>query len=106
MASKEKKIENEIIQYLRDNGWIAFKYDQGNRSNRRNQKNKLPGISDIIAVGPKGKFLAVEVKKIDGVTSDDQFAFLNMVNSIGGIAFVARSVDDVVVNLMSRGGLG
>jgi hypothetical protein len=50
----------------------------------------------------RGKFLAIEVKNAKGRLSSHQEAFLNRVNEEGGIAFVARSVDDVIDNLGLR----
>ena len=56
------------------------------------------GSSDIVGfTNPGGKFIAIEVK--DGDESDptpEQLAFLDSVNRAGGIAFLARSVQDVV----------
>lgn len=39
-------------------------------------------------------FTAIEVKKINGRVSKEQTNFINMINSLGGIAFIARSDDE------------
>jgi hypothetical protein len=39
-------------------------------------------------------FTAIEVKKPNGRTSKEQINFINMVNSLGGIAFIAHSDDE------------
>jgi Holliday junction resolvase len=60
------------------------------------------GVSDIIGIY-RGKFLAIEVKTERGKLTDAQRAFLDRVNREGGIAFVARSVEDVIRELKLPG---
>lgn len=43
-----------------------------------------------------GRFVAVEVKSRTGRLSEEQGAFLQCVAAGGGVAIVARSVDDVL----------
>jgi hypothetical protein len=52
------------------------------------------GSADLIGICD-GRFIAVEVKSAKGRLTTEQAAFLGMVRSLGGIAIVARSVDDV-----------
>lgn len=60
----------------------------------------LKGVPDIIGmIGPEGKSFYIEIKKKSGVVSREQQEFINSVNRHGGIAFVARSVDDVIEGL-------
>lgn len=54
----------------------------------------LNGVSDILGIF-EGKPLAIEVKSGTGVVSDVQIDFINRFNRQGGLAFVARSVEDV-----------
>jgi len=54
-----------------------------------------PGVSDIIGCY-HGRFMAIEVKAPSGKISEAQQAFIDSVNAAGGLAFVARSVDDVI----------
>jgi Holliday junction resolvase len=56
------------------------------------------GVADILGCYG-GRMLAIEVKTDRGRLSDDQQRFLDNVNAAGGIAFVAKSVDDVIVAL-------
>lgn len=53
------------------------------------------GAPDIIGQLRDGRLLAVEVKRREGVVSQEQKDFLRMVHQANGLAFVARSVDDV-----------
>lgn len=46
-----------------------------------------------------GRFLAVEVKTEEGKLTEDQKNFIEAVNAGGGIAFVARSVDEFIKKL-------
>ena len=60
-----------------------------------------PGVSDIIGIY-KGKLLAVEVKTKRGKLSPAQKAFIDSINRFGGLAFVVRSVDELIDNLGVR----
>jgi hypothetical protein len=56
------------------------------------------GCSDIIGqtrIAWGGRFIACECKSRTGTLTEAQEAFLEVVRAAGGIAFVARSVDDV-----------
>lgn len=66
---------------------------------RRNfNPHKIRGVSDILGMY-KGKFFAIEVKAPKGRTSDEQATFLANIHKEGGIAFVARSIEDVKKSL-------
>jgi len=66
-----------------------------------------PGMSDILGIRVVhatslmkrpilvGRLLAIEVKTATGRVTPAQQAFLTLVNAHGGLAFVARSVEDV-----------
>jgi hypothetical protein len=57
------------------------------------------GLSDIIGQLKDGRLLAVEVKRPGGMPTAAQVEFLGLVDRSGGIAFVARSIDDVIAAL-------
>ena len=64
------------------------------------------GVSDIIGILPKGvaasdggRFLAIEVKRPGGRVSPHQQQFIDRVNRMGGLGFVAYSVEDVITRL-------
>jgi hypothetical protein len=54
------------------------------------------GSADIIGIAPGGRFLAVEVKTKTGRVSPDQARFIEHVKAKGGVAGVARSVQDAL----------
>jgi hypothetical protein len=54
-----------------------------------------PGCPDIIALLKGGKFLGIEVKGTDGRLSPAQRSTKNIIESLGGIYILAKSVDDV-----------
>lgn len=87
---KEKDITREIRNYLKIMGVFHFKVHQGLGS--------VPGVPDIIGIW-KGRPLFIEVKAEKGYLSVQQDNFLKSVRNEGGIAFVARSVDDVIIAL-------
>lgn len=57
---------------------------------------EAPGASDLIGWQDKtGRLVAIEIKAASGRASADQLNFLNAVKSAGGIAFIAKSPEDV-----------
>jgi hypothetical protein len=87
---KEKEITKNIRSYLRIRGIFHFKVHQGLGS--------FPGVSDILGCW-RGRMLAIEIKTIRGTVSPQQQAFLRAITANGGLAVVARSVEDVIESL-------
>jgi VRR-NUC domain len=56
----------------------------------------FPGCSDVVGLLKDGRLLCVEVKSLTGRATPEQEAFLALVAANGGVAVLARSVDDVV----------
>lgn len=54
------------------------------------------GSSDLVGIGPGGRFLAIEVKTDAGRTTRQQEAFIDAVIRAGGIAGIVRSVEDAL----------
>ncbi len=84
----EKKIQKSILDYLKQRGYWCIKFIPSRFS--------TSGISDIIACQPDtGKFVGIEVKRHGCSATKIQQLFLSTISNLGGIAFVAMSVDDV-----------
>jgi Holliday junction resolvase len=90
-AMKEKEITTQIRNVLKLYGVFHWKVFQSLGS--------TPGVPDIIGVLPGGRMLAIEVKTERGKVSPHQERFIKNINDNGGLAFVARSFDDVVRTL-------
>ena len=60
------------------------------------------GVPDIICVLKDGTFFACEVKRHGGKVSIEQHLFLEDVRARNGIAIVAYSVDDVILELQKH----
>lgn len=56
----------------------------------------FPGCPDFLGQLRDGRALAVEVKRPSGRATLEQIAFLDCVKANGGVAVVARSVDDLL----------
>lgn len=95
-ALKEKDITMQIRNVLKMHGIFHWKVFQ--------TLGATPGISDILGVLPGGRMLAIEVKTEKGKLSPHQERFIQNVNDNGGLAFVARSFDDVVQRLKLENG--
>ena len=81
----------------KDDTGRQIRYGLGHDSKRLNSKWKS---SDLIGIGSGGRFLAVEVKKPGWTAPKNdreraQSAFIGTVNSMGGQAGFATSVDDL-----------
>lgn len=94
----EQSIQRAILDYLRYRGIFCWKNNTaGIYVKARNTyiPSHAPGVSDILGILPGGRFLAIEVKAPKGRVSPAQEQFLQTINERGGLAFVARSIDDV-----------
>ena len=93
---KESEIQKAILELLRYRGVFCWRQNVGSfKVDNRFVSMGYKGISDIIGV-LNGRFLAIEVKRPDGVLSEAQVEFLRKVRRAGGIAMVAQSLEDVV----------
>ena len=54
------------------------------------------GSSDIIGIAKGGRFVALEVKSDTGRVTKEQATFLRLVNSMGGVGDVVRSVEEAM----------
>lgn len=90
----EKKIQNKIRRFLVSQGAYHFKHF-GCMFSRA-------GVPDIIAC-LKGLFVAIEVKSEKGKLSELQEINIQQIREAGGIAMVARSVEEVEENLKLAG---
>jgi hypothetical protein len=84
---KEKTITNKIKKYLKEEGHYVMKIAGG--------RYQQPGISDLIAVSPIGRFIAIEVKAPGQEPTPLQKAFLRQIKKNNGIAIWVTSLEDV-----------
>ena len=102
----EGKIEREIFNFLINELRIfAFKHDSAGvfdpvKKTFRTNRNpyRITGVSDILGI-ILNRPLAIEVKSKTGKLTPEQRIFLRVFQEHGGIAFVARSVKDVILEL-------
>ena len=108
MGTEEKNIENQILNFLKLRGIFCFKnqsvgiFDPRKKIYRKNHNpHHIKGTSDIIGILPNGVFLAIEVKRNNPKTyaSKEQKEFIQNINDRFGVAFVARSIQDVEEHL-------
>lgn len=93
----EHKIQELVLEWLKDNGYFCWRNNVGVKGHIH---YGLKGSSDILGIATSnnsfGRFLALEIKDAKGKVSEDQQKFIDAVNDAGGIAFVARSLGEVV----------
>lgn len=85
---KEATIENDILQYLRYIGFLAWRTHTGKYP---------PAEKSILDIGAirGGLYCEIEVKRPGQKPSESQNQRIADVRAHGGLAFVARSVHDV-----------
>jgi len=107
----ESQVQNQILQYLISMGYFVWRnnntpiFDPVRKRYRAMPKFSRKGVPDILGLLPGGRFLAIEVKKpvknprsfekLHNLASQDQKLFINQVNDLGGLAFVADSLEVV-----------
>lgn len=98
---REKDLEMLVLDYLNKRGIFAFKiqtvgiWDADKKVYRNLSKFCLRGTSDILGVMPNGRFLAIEMKGPKGRATQEQLAFISKVKRQGGVAFIARGIEDI-----------
>ncbi len=86
----EKQLTADIRKLLKRHGGHFVKYWGGPMSK--------VGVADLVGCF-RGKAVAIEIKRPGGKVTEAQEKFLRRWNEAGGIAFVARSVDEVIEQL-------
>ena len=116
-SKREYVVQKEILEYLHTPRLKDVCYVWRNQSTgvfdpvsntfRINKGlGRINGVSDILGVCGTatlsadgalglGRLLAIEVKSSKGKPTPDQQAFIMHINNRGGLAFIARSVEDV-----------
>ena len=98
--SKEKHTQKAILDYLRLQKVLIWK--SNTTGIKKPDGHWIPsqnkGCPDLIGIlpGGSGRMLAIEVKSGKGHASDLQLEFITKINQAGGVAFVARSIEDVM----------
>ncbi len=112
----EHEIQNAIIELLQRQGFVVWRNNSGAKkyeyTDKQGKTRKhwarfggIPGASDIFALKPPhAQFIAIEVKRdAKQKPTPQQEAFLETINRVGGIGFVAWSVDKVAEELDIKG---
>lgn len=106
MSTTEGGIRNAIMSWLKFHHAFCFIHDSvgiydpvRQRFRIRHGAHRSVGIPDIIGIW-KGKFLAIEVKAPKKYPTQDQKRMIQTINTEGGLAFVARSIQDVEDQLL------
>ncbi len=105
MSTPEGLVVNACLDYLAARRIYAWRNNTGAVSipsahgRDRFIRYGKPGSSDILGIMPDGRFLAVECKTKTGRLTDLQQGFLAEVEARGGVAIVARRVEDVEAGL-------
>jgi hypothetical protein len=103
---KEADVLKSVLEYLKLRGILAWRMNtgagvlvDGARHASRFVRFGFPGCADILGVLDDGRFLAIEVKSDTGRASKEQLIFLAEVAKRGGVAFIARGIEDVDAHL-------
>ena len=96
----EADIQRSIMLALSQAGCLIWRNNSGILKNPAGIPIKFgignPGGSDLIGIAPGGRFIAIEVKTPKGRATPEQIRFIEAVKKHGGIAGIARSVEDAL----------
>lgn len=105
----ESDIQKLILQYLGLKKIFCWRNNTGSGMNTNANGKEyfvrfgVKGAPDILGMLPGGRFLGIEVKRKDGIVSENQKDFLQQINDNGGLGFVARSLEDVMKVIENNG---
>ena len=98
MAKSEREIQNEIRLFLGKRGWLCFRCNVGTveTADGRYFTTGLPdGFPDLLAIGPGGNILFIEVKTATGKQRQAQKRMQKVLTELGHTYVVARAVNDL-----------
>jgi len=91
----EKDVRKAVRDLLKKFGFLVIPYIPGFYGDK--------GVADLLCCGTvdgiPGRFVAIELKATTGKPSKEQLEFIEQVQARGGIAFIARSTEDVIRHL-------
>ena len=105
MVTPESLVLSGCLHYLQAKGVFHWRNSVGavrvgpGRFMRFGRK----GSSDILGCLPKGRFLAVECKALNGRLSPEQREFLEAIRKLGGLSVVVRSWQELDRELREAG---
>lgn len=95
----EREIQKTILEWLAYYKILAWRNQSGiiiiGDKKKRAIKMGMKGVSDIVGCLPDGKILCIEVKTRKAKVSEVQQEFIDKINKLKGIAFVARNINDI-----------
>lgn len=93
----ETDLQNRIRIALSSRG-IVIRMNSGvfKTADGRSVKQGIPGMPDLLWVGPDGKTAWIEVKTDRGRVAENQQRFIDRLQSMGHKACIARSVQDAL----------
>lgn len=102
----ESEVQRDVLAVLRVHPKVAWAkrmnsgaFLVGEPGAQRFVRAAFKGCADILGQMRDGRFLAVECKRAGEKPTPEQAAFLEHVRAHRGVAFVARSIDDVMQGL-------
>lgn len=99
MTSESALLSRILIALGRDPRCFIFRNNTGCLPDYRGRAVRfgLIGSADILGcLRPSGRFLAIEVKAMNGYQSEAQKNFQRVITEAGGVYILARSVEDAI----------
>lgn len=98
--SERTEIQQPIIRRLVERGWLVLRVNGGRRGNVsfyhwwfKWGHSNTSGVSDILALIPTGRLVAIETKLPSEKRTVEQICFQNEVARRGGLVAVVDSAD-------------
>ena len=100
MLETEQEIQKQCLDYLKENGFLAWKQPSQGLRVKGGRRAKARGGStvghpDIMALRD-GTFYCIEVKKPKGKVDKTQIAWLTWADMMGAKCMVVRSLEEMI----------
>lgn len=100
----EASLIRAALDLLALRGIPAFRLNTGAaKIGKRLVRFGSKGLPDILGILPDGRFLGCEIKCGTTRTTPEQKAAISAINTAGGLAFIARSLEDIDRALTAEG---
>ena len=91
----EHEIQEQILMWLKLKRIFHYRQNSGGlKKGSHFVKFGVPGAPDIVAI-IKGQYVGIEVKRVNGLQSQQQYFFQKELEKAGGKYILARSLADV-----------
>ena len=88
----ETELQSKVIKHLEALCYLVLRF---NNVGFKGHTVRRKGISDLIVCTPSGRFMAIELKRLEGKLRPEQKEFLKDVEAHKGIPLVIKTLKEI-----------